>query len=79
MHILKKVLALICVFEIIAIGWYFLGNFRSEPPTPIVTVNDTKIPTTLGSYCWSKLLSSECVDKEYRHPIDMAKEHDQHL
>ncbi len=57
------------------IGIFIFGPFRSEPPTPNVTIGDVDIPTTQGSYCWKKLLSARCVDKAYTSVLDMASSH----
>ncbi|XKI10932.1 Copper amine oxidase N-terminal domain-containing protein [Sporosarcina sp. ANT_H38] len=54
------------------IGIFIFEPFRSEPPTPNVTIGDVDIPTTQGSYCWKRLLSAQCVDKAYTSLFDMA-------
>lgn len=67
--LLYAVVAGIILFVIIA------NPFRSSPPAPTVKAGHTTIQTTEGSYCWSGLTSSECVDKAYASIEDMAKEH----
>lgn len=57
------------------IGIFIFEPFRSEPPTPNVTIGDVKIPTTQGSYCWEGILSVQCVDKAYTSLFDMASTH----
>jgi len=72
---IKRFLAFIIIIGLIVIGLFVLEPFHSEPPTPNVTAGDTKIATTQGSYCWNGLFSSQCVDKVYKNPLEMAKEH----
>lgn len=57
------------------IGIFIFEPFRSEPPTPNVTIGDVDIPTTQSSYCWEGLLSAQCVDKAYTSLFDMASTH----
>lgn len=52
-----------------------VAPFKSSPPVPTVKAGHTTIQTTEGSYCWSGLTSSECVDTAYASIEDMAKEH----
>lgn len=39
-----------------------------------MSAGEKEIPTVGGSYCWSGLLSSRCVDYVYANPLEMAKE-----
>lgn len=57
------------------IGIFIFEPFRSESPTPIVTIGDDEVPTTQGSYCWEGLFSAQCVDKAYTSLFDMASTH----
>ena len=59
----------------IAIAILMFEPFRSEPPTPSVTIGDVSIHTTQGAFCWEGLISSQCVDKIYTSPLEMAAEH----
>ncbi|MEH6945088.1 hypothetical protein V7014_25245 [Bacillus sp. JJ722] len=75
MNTIRKLIIAIIIIGLVVIGLFVFEPFRSEPPTPTVTVGNTKIATTQGSYCWNGLLSAQCVDKIYTSPLDMAKEH----
>ncbi|MGE7021457.1 hypothetical protein [Solibacillus cecembensis] len=66
---------MLIIIGLIMIGIFFFEPFRSEPPTPNVTIGDVDIPTTQGSFCWHGLLSGQCIDKIYTSPLDMADEH----
>lgn len=59
-------------------GFLFFPFFTQshEPPAPNVSANGVEIQTTQGSYCWSGPTSAKCVDKAYRNPLEMAKEHE---
>ena len=72
---MKKLIIVLIVIGLIVIGLFFFEPFRSEPPTPTVTVGETTIPTTQGSYCWKGLLFAQCVDFVYTSSLEMAKEH----
>ena len=71
---IRKISVLILI-GLIVIAILIFEPFRSEPPTPSVTVGDIAIPTTQGSYCWNGLISAQCVDKTYTSPLNMAAEH----
>ena len=70
-----KKISLLIIIGLIMIGIFIFDPFRSEPPTPNVTIGDVDIPTTQGSYCWEGLLSAQCVDKAYTSLYDMASTH----
>ena len=70
-----KKIAVIIIIGLIMIGIFIFQPFRSEPPTPYVTIGIVNIPTTQGSYCWERLLSAQCVDKAYTSLFDMASTH----
>ncbi len=57
------------------IGLYIFEPFRSEPPTPNVTIGNVNIPTIQGSYCWEGLISAQCEDKAYTSLFEMASTH----
>ncbi|WP_430787516.1 hypothetical protein VBD025_16665 [Virgibacillus flavescens] len=74
---MKKVNALLLTLGIIGLGVFLFQSLGStEPPTPNVTVGDTEIPTTQGSYCWDGLFSAKCVDMVYTSGWDMGMEHE---
>ena len=72
--IIRKIFLLIFI-GLIVIAILIFEPFRSEPPTPSVTIGDVDIPTTQGSFCWKGLISGQCVDKIYTSPLEMAAEH----
>ena len=72
---IKKIFTTIVIIGLIVIGVFIFGPFRSKPPVPTITVGDTEILTTQGSYCWGGLISARCVDKSYTGVLDMANEH----
>lgn len=49
--------------------------FRSEPPTPNVTIGNVNLPTTQGSYCWRGLLLGQCKDMAYTSLFEMGNTH----
>lgn len=63
------------IFAVLIVAILIIEPFRMEPPTPKVTVEGKKIPTTQGSYCWRGIIISQCVDFIHTTPLDMAKEH----
>ena len=71
---IRKISVLILI-GFIVIGILIFEPFRSEPPTPSVTIGDVSIHTTQGSFCWKGLISGQCVDKIYASPLEMAAEH----
>ena len=70
-----KAIFVFIIFGLLIIAVYIFEPFRSEPPSPKITIEEAVIPTTQGSYCWSGLIVKRCVDKIYTSPIEMAKEH----
>ena len=48
---------------LIIMGLLVFEPFRTEPPSPAVMVSNTKVSTTQGSYCWSGILSTKCVEQ----------------
>ena len=74
MGLIRKISVLIFI-GLIVIAILIFEPFRSEPPTPSVTIGDVDIPTTQGSFCWKGLISGQCVDKIYASPLEMAAEH----
>jgi hypothetical protein len=73
--IIKKIIITVIILALVVTGFVVFTPFNSEPPTPNVTVGNTEIPTTQGSYCWKGFLSAQCVDMVYSSPLDMAKNH----
>ena len=71
---IRKISVLILI-GFIVIGILVFEPFRSEPPTPSVTIGDIDIHTTQGSFCWKGLISGQCVDKIYTSPLEMAAKH----
>jgi len=72
--LIRKIFVLIFI-GLIVIAILIFEPFRSEPPTPSVTIGDVDIHTTQGSFCWKGLISSQCVDKIYTSPLEMVAEH----
>jgi len=52
------------VIILIVVACVFLANrfITFGPPSPSVIVEDMDVPTIQGSYCWSGLINSKCVD-----------------
>lgn len=76
---IKKIFTTIVIIGLIVIGVFIFGPFRSKPPVPTITVGDTEILTTQGSYCWGGLISARCADKSYTGVLDMEKDIRQQL
>ena len=74
MGLIRKTFVLIFI-GLIVIAILIFEPFRSEPPTPSVTIGNVNIHTTQGSFCWEGPISSQCVDKIYTSPLEMAAEH----
>ena len=74
MGLIRKISVLIFI-GLIVIAILIFEPFRSEPPTPSVTISNVNIHTTQGSFCWEGPISSQCVDKIYTSPLEMAAEH----
>lgn len=74
MVLIRKIFVLIFI-SLIVTAILIFEPFRSEPPTPSVTIGNVGIPTTQGSFCWEGPISSQCVDKIYTSPLEMAAEH----
>lgn len=70
-----KKLSVLIILILLVIAIVIFGPFRSEPPTPEVTVSGEEIPTTQGSFCWGGIMFAQCVDFIYTSPLDMAKKH----
>ncbi|MGO1059183.1 hypothetical protein ACTL32_08660 [Planococcus sp. FY231025] len=70
-----KKLYISLILILMAIAIVVFEPFRSEPPTPEVTINGEKIPTTQGSFCWGGIMFAQCVDFIYTSPLDMAQKH----
>ena len=47
--------------------------FRDEPPDPRVEIKGQSIPTVQGTFCWSGMFSSQCVDKIYVDGLHMTE------
>ncbi|MBU9673362.1 hypothetical protein KQ939_00580 [Planococcus sp. CP5-4] len=63
------------VIGILFIAIVIFKPFRLEPPTPKISVGETEVPTTQGSYCWDAILLAQCVDTIHTSPIDMTESH----
>lgn len=54
---------LITFLVVLVIGLYLvIGLLNSNPPSPIITVDDKKLEVARGSYCWDGLFHASCVD-----------------
>lgn len=47
--------------------------FRDVPPDPHVEIQGKSIPTVQGTFCWSGMFSSQCVDKIYVDGLHMTE------
>ncbi|MBK3495176.1 hypothetical protein JFL43_09980 [Viridibacillus sp. YIM B01967] len=73
---MKKIILIMVSLGLIGFGIYSVSTkIYFEPPMPKVTIKDTKIPTTQGSYCWKVIGMGRCVDKVYASPFEMGQEH----
>lgn len=72
---MKKHLMTSLVFIVLAIGIYFVIEIlNSNPPKPIVTVEESEVEVLQGSYCWKGLIKAQCVDMI--SPPEMIKHHE---
>ncbi|MGI2328926.1 hypothetical protein [Planococcus sp. YIM B11945] len=71
---MRKAILFIAI-GLIVIGIIIFEPFRSAPPSPEVSTENTGIPLTQGSYCWMGLLRGQCVDYVYTTPMEMAQKH----
>lgn len=71
---MKKNLLIMLIIGIIVFGIYSFSKIYFEPPMPEVSIKNTKVPTTQGSYCWKVLGFGRCVDKIYSSPFEMGSE-----
>lgn len=72
---MKKSLITIIVLIALAVGVYFvIGLYSVKPPSPTITVEDTKIEVAQGSYCWDGILNSVCADMT--SPPEIIKHHE---
>lgn len=59
---IRDLFTVISTIGLIMMGMFVFEPFRTEPPSPSITAGNTNISTTLGSYCWSGVLSTTCVN-----------------
>jgi len=60
---MKKSLSILIVLVVLAVGVYYaIGLFNVKPPTPSITVEEKKVESVQGSYCWEALLRGVCAD-----------------
>lgn len=69
---MRKFLLIGSVIIIIAFFVQF-EPFRDEPPDPRVEIQGKSIPTVQGTFCWSGMFSSQCVDKIYVDGLHMTE------
>lgn len=59
---MRDLFTVISIIGLILMGLFVFEPFRTSPPSPSITAGDTPISTTQGSYCWSGILSTACVN-----------------
>lgn len=69
---MKKVLISLLAVAVLVGGLYFASN--SEPPKPVITIENKTVKVAQGSYCWNGFINAQCVDKI--SPPDLIKHHE---
>ena len=61
---MKKYIITAAIIILIGIGGYLLEKkqYRAGPPEPAISIGKQEVPAIRGTYCWSSMMKSICVD-----------------